>query len=190
MRFTGGEFLANAAWAGMLTYSGALLIESYGATRATVALGLGVVAAAMVPGTFLGRRSVERATPERLAALTLMQACAVVVLGALRPAAGLTLAVLTVMAFTNGWRSIIAGGLGMGSAPDDKVAVMSLRAAANQFGYLLGAAAGGLALATGGFVAFGGALSALFVLGALLHLYSSLRTSLAARSPERTAPSM
>src|SRR5262249_24078249 len=29
-RFTGGELLANAAWASVLTYSGALLLTSYG----------------------------------------------------------------------------------------------------------------------------------------------------------------
>ena len=74
------------------------------------------------------------------------------------------------MAFLNGWRSVTASGLGMDSAPDDKLAVMSLRAAANQFGYLLGAALGGLALAAGGFAALGTTFSALFILGALLHL--------------------
>jgi predicted MFS family arabinose efflux permease len=45
-----------------------------------------------------------------------------------------------------------------------------MRAAANQFGYLLGAAAGGLALAAGGFGAVGATFSALFVAGALFHL--------------------
>jgi predicted MFS family arabinose efflux permease len=74
------------------------------------------------------------------------------------------------MAFLNGWRSVTASGLGMDSAPDDKVTVMSLRAAANQFGYLLGAALGGLALAVGGFAALGTTFSALFILGAVLHL--------------------
>ena len=47
---------------------------------------------------------------------------------------------------------------------------MSMRAAANQFGYLLGAAAGGLALATGGFASLGAALAALFATGVLVHV--------------------
>ena len=89
---------------------------------------------------------------------------------------GLSLALLTVMAFFNGWRSMIASALGMDSAPDDKVTVMSMRAAANQFGYLLGAALGGLALAAGGFGAMGMAFSALFALGSLVHLAPRLRT--------------
>ena len=150
--------------------AGSLLIESYGATRGTVAAGLGMAAAAMVPGTFVGRRGVARATPIALGGLTFGQAGLVAMLGVVRPGAGLSLAILTVMAFVNGWRSVIASGLGMESAPDDKVTVMSMRAAANQFGYLLGAALGGLALAAGGFAALGATFSGLFVLGAVLHL--------------------
>ena len=57
------------------------------------------------------------------------------------------------MAFVNGWRSMVASALGMDAAPQDRVAMMSMRAAANQFGYLLGAATGGLALAAAGFPA-------------------------------------
>jgi predicted MFS family arabinose efflux permease len=113
---------------------------------------------------------VLRATPEVLGALTFAQAGMVTALGVLRPGAGLSLALLTVMAFLNGWRSMIASGLGMESAPDDKVTVMSMRAAANQFGYLLGAALGGLALAAGGFEMMGVTFSSLFALGALVHL--------------------
>jgi predicted MFS family arabinose efflux permease len=81
-----------------------------------------------------------------------------------------TLVVLSAMAFVNGWRSMVASGLGMDAAPDDKVAVMSLRAAANQFGYLVGAATGGLALAFGGFPALGLVFAGLFGLGALAHV--------------------
>jgi predicted MFS family arabinose efflux permease len=51
-RFAGGELLANAAWASVLTYSGALLLESYRISPAVVALGLGLMATAMLPGTF------------------------------------------------------------------------------------------------------------------------------------------
>ena len=57
----------------------------------------------------------------------------------------------------------------MDTAPEDRVAVMSMRAAANQFGYLLGAAAGGLALAVEGFALLGLTLAAMFVIAALVH---------------------
>ena len=107
--------------------------------------------------------------PALLAALTAFQAGAVVVLGAVRPAAAVTLAVLAAMAFVNGWRSMVASALGMDAAPQDRVAVMSMRAAANQFGYLLGAAAGGLALAVAGFAGLGIALGCLFAAAVLVH---------------------
>jgi predicted MFS family arabinose efflux permease len=179
-RFTAGELLANAAWAGVLTYSGALLIEGYGAPRGTVAAGLAVAAAAMVPGTLAGRRSVRDAGFPLLGLLTLVQGAMVATLGAVRPGAGASLAVLTVMAFFNGWRSVIASGLGMDSMPDDKLTVMSIRAAANQFGYLLGAALGGVALAAGGFAALGATFAGLFALGAALHLAPRVAPAVAA----------
>jgi DHA1 family inner membrane transport protein len=180
-RFAAAELLANAAWASLLTYSGALLIESYGASRETVALGLSAVAAAMVPGTFLGRRRAPTATIGMLVGLTIVQACLVTAVGVVRPDADVTLSLLMAMAFINGWRSVIASTVGMDSAPDDKVAVMSMRASANQFGYLLGAATGALALAVGGFEILGFALAGLFGLGALLHTRLSYAAS--ARRP-------
>ena len=69
----------------------------------------------------------------------------------------------------NGWRSMIASALGMEAAPEDKIAVISMRAAANQFGYLLGAAAGGAALALAGFTGLGIALAGMFATAALIH---------------------
>ena len=62
-RFAGGELLANAAWAGVLTFSGALLLESYSISSAVVAFGLGLMAVAMLPGTFTARRRAAHATP-------------------------------------------------------------------------------------------------------------------------------
>jgi predicted MFS family arabinose efflux permease len=52
---------------------------------------------------------------------------------------------------------------------------MSMRAAANQLGYLLGAAAGGLALALGGFPALGLTLAALFAAAVLVHVPAVVR---------------
>jgi predicted MFS family arabinose efflux permease len=169
-RFASGELLANAAWASVLTYSGALLRESYDLSPAVAALALGAMAIAMLPGTFSARRRAAHATPALLAALTALQGCAVLVLGAVRPAAALTLAVLGLMAFVNGWRSMVASSLGMDTAPEDKVAVMSMRAAANQFGYLLGAVVGGAALAVAGFTGMGVTLAAMFGAAVLVHL--------------------
>jgi predicted MFS family arabinose efflux permease len=168
-RFAAAELLANAAWASVLTYSGSLLLTSYALSPAVAALGLGLIAVAMLPGTFTARRHAARATPALLMSLTVVQGVAVVVLGAVRPAAAITLAILAAMAFVNGWRSMIASALGMDTVPEDKIAVMSMRAAANQFGYLLGAVAGGLALALAGFVGLGVALAGLFAAAAVIH---------------------
>jgi DHA1 family inner membrane transport protein len=168
-RFAVGELLANAAWASVLTYSGALLLASYDLSPPVAALGLGAMAAAMVPGTFTARRGAANASPGLLIGLTAFQGGAVLVLGAVRPTVVLTLAVLAAMAFVNGRRSMVASSLGMDTAPEDKLAVMSMRAAANQFGYLLGAAAGGLALTLGGFAGLGCALAAMFAAAVLVH---------------------
>ena len=174
-RFAAGELLANAAWASVLTYSGALLLESYAISPAVVALGLGLMATAMLPGTFTARRRTADATLRHLAGLTAFQGAAVVALGALRVGVAVTLAVLAVMAFVNGRRSMFASALGMDTAPEDRVAVMSMRAAANQLGYLLGAAAGGLALALGGFLALGLALAGMFLTAAFIHFPAVVR---------------
>jgi DHA1 family inner membrane transport protein len=185
-RFAGGELLANAAWASVLTYSGALLLGSYELSPAVVAFGLAAMAAAMVPGTFAARRRAARASSSLLIALTAFQGGAVLVLGMVRPTVVMTLAVLSTMAFVNGWRSMVASALGMDTAPEDKLAVMSMRAAANQFGYLLGAAAGGLALAIAGFPGLGVALAAMFAAAAVVHMPT--RIPVAARvAPEGAA---
>jgi DHA1 family inner membrane transport protein len=173
-RFAGGELLANAAWAGVLTYSGALLLESYDLSAGLTALCLGAMAVAMLPGTFTARRLVARPTTRLLVAVTAFQGVAVLALGAVRPGLVVTVALLSAMAFVNGTRTMVASALGMDSASDDRVAVMSLRAAANQFGYLLGAGAGGLALALGGFAAVGATFSALFLCTVAIHSLPAL----------------
>lgn len=180
-RFALGELLANAAWASVLTYGGALLLDSYGLSPGIVALGLGAMAVAMLPGTFAARRRAARATLSLLSGLTMLQGSAVLVLGAVRPAPALTLGVLAFMAFVNGWRSMIASAVGMDTAPDDKLAVMAIRAAANQFGYLLGAAAGGAALAVAGYTGLGVMLAGLFAGAVIVHL---IPDSGGARRPE------
>ena len=108
--------------------------------------------------------------------MTAFQAAAVLALGAVRIDVAVTIAVLATMAFVNGRRTMVASALGMDTASEDRVAVMSLRAAANQFGYLLGAAAGGLALALGGFSLLGVTLAALFLTAALVHVPSPMGT--------------
>ena len=93
------------------------------------------------------------------------------------------------MAYMNGWRSMVASTVGMGAAPEDKVAVMAMRAAANQFGYLLGAAAGGLALAVAGFAGLGVALATMFFFAVVIQMpaLGAVHAGIARRVAARSA---
>jgi predicted MFS family arabinose efflux permease len=86
-----------------------------------------------------------------------------------------------------GGRTIAGSAFGLDAAPDQRVAVMGLRAAAVQFGYLLGAAAGGAALAAGGYGLLGATIAVLFLLGVAPHLRSPARRS---GPREHTIPSL
>jgi hypothetical protein len=66
---------------------------------------------------------------------------------------------------------------------------MAMRAASNQLGYLLGAAAGGLALATGGFALLGAALAGLYAAAALVHGYGQPHAETPAAPVEPCVPS-
>jgi predicted MFS family arabinose efflux permease len=85
-----------------------------------------------------------------------------------------------------GGRTIAGSAFGLGAAPDQRVAVMGLRAAAVQFGYLLGAAAGGAALAVGGYGLLGATIGTLFLLGVAPHLRPLVRLG----PPEETVPAL
>ena len=82
-------------------------------------------------------------------------------------------------------KTLTVSSIGMDAASDDKVAVMSMRASANQFGYLVGAAAGALALPLGGFAALGVVLAGLFAAGAILHVTPTSAPCPACESPAR-----
>ena len=115
-RFALGELLANAAWASVLTYAGALLLDSYGLSPGAVAL-----ASAPSPwrcsrgrsppvATRPGRR--PRCSPPSTACRAPRSSCSA---RYARPP--VTLAIIAPMAFVNGWRSLIASALGMDRAP-------------------------------------------------------------------------
>jgi predicted MFS family arabinose efflux permease len=103
-------------------------------------------------------------------ALGIAMAAGVFLFGAYRPAlwlSGLLFAMLVLLA---GGRTIAGSAFGLDAAPEHKVALMSVRAAATQFGYLVGAGLGGLALAAGGYSLLGVVLATLFVLAVVPYL--------------------
>lgn len=168
-----GELFAYAGWSGTLLYCGALFQESYGTSPATVGLVLAAGAAAYFPGTFLARRWVERGARRALIILGLALAGGVAAFGAARPGVAFTAVLFGALVFLAGGRTFAGSTIGLRSS-EHKMAVTSIRAAATQFGYLLGAVAGGAALALGGYAAVGTVLGALFLCGVLPHLAISV----------------
>lgn len=165
-----GELLAFSAWTGMLVYSGALLIESYGVSLGTTGLLLGLVFVAYLPSSLLFRRWIDRASGPLLVALALGAACVAALIGVVRPAVWVSVLLLAAYVFLNAGRTISGSAFGLDAAPGRAVAAMGVRASATQFGYLVGGALGGIALTFGGYPALGLTFAGLYVLAIVPHV--------------------
>jgi MFS transporter, DHA1 family, inner membrane transport protein len=185
-RWAAGELFAYAAWGGTLTFAGALMIESYESSRVLVGLLLAAAAAAYYPGNFLARRRVAESPRQLLAPLGSGLAIAVAVFGAVRPGLWFSSALFAVIVLLVGGRTISGSAAGLEAAPGAEIAVMSIRAAATQFGMVAGAALGGAALVAGGYDLLGAVLSILFAAGAVPHL-AALRVP-SIMHPSKLAP--
>jgi MFS transporter, DHA1 family, inner membrane transport protein len=174
-RWAIGELMAYSGWGATLVYAGALFIQSYGLSTAQAGVLLGAAALGYFPGTLLARRHAEHHARTVLVVLGLTAAAGTALLGLVRPSPAVTLVLFAACMAAIGGRTIAGSGFGLDAAPDQRVAVMSLRAAAVQFGYLLGAASGGAALAAGGFGVLGATLGVLFLLGVAPHLRAPAR---------------
>lgn len=173
-----GEVFAFAAWTGMLVYSGALLIESYGLSLRTTGLLLGLVFVAYVPGSLVTRRFVERFAHRLLVGLALAAAAVAVLIGTVRPAPWVTVCLLAGYVVLNSGRTIAGSSFGLDAAPRRAVTAMGIRASATQLGYLTGAGLGGLALSLGGYPALGATFASLYVLATLPHLARTVRSTI------------
>ena len=169
-RWLTGELFAFSGWAGALVYVGALLVESYDLSVGATGLALGFGALVYVPGNFLFRRWVDAHGRLLLVALALSAAAAVLVLGAIRPSVWFSVGVFSVLCFIAGGRTLAGSARALGLAPELRLGVTGVRAAAIQAGYFLGAAVGGAALALGGYGTLGLAFALLFVAAAVPHL--------------------
>jgi predicted MFS family arabinose efflux permease len=169
-RWAIGELMAQSGWGATLVYAGALFIESYGLPTAQAGVLLGAAALGYFPGTLLARRHVDHHARTLLVVLGLTAAVGTAVLGLVRPSPAASLVLFAASMAAIGGRTIAGSAFGLDAAPDQRVAVMSLRAAAVQFGYLLGAASGGAALAAGGYGLLGATVGVLFLLGVAPHL--------------------
>jgi predicted MFS family arabinose efflux permease len=185
-----GELLAFSAWGGTLVFAGAFFVEVHGSSLARTGLALGLGAVAYLPGSYLARRLAERRPRVLLAGAGLAAAVLVVLFTTLEGSFWQSVALFGLLVFLGAARALAGGTSGLTAAPEHKLAVMALRAAATQFGYLLGAAAGGLALTLGGFEALGWTYALLFVAALVPHvLVGALRRARpsAARSPRDQA---
>jgi predicted MFS family arabinose efflux permease len=169
-----GEALAFSAWVGMLVYSGALLIDSYGASLRETGLVLGGVFIAYFPGSLLFRRFIDRAAQRLLVGLALAAAAVAALIGAVRPGLWLTVPLLAAYVFLNSGRTISGSAFGLDAAPQRSVTAMGLRASATQLGYLIGAGLGGLALHLGGYPAAGATFGCLYLLAVVPHALLTL----------------
>jgi DHA1 family inner membrane transport protein len=165
-----GELMAFTAWAGVLVYVGALLIESYGLSTHATGLLLGAAAAAYFPAALFAKRFIATHARTMLIALGLIAAAGTAVMGTVRPGALFSGLLFAGLAAAIGGRTLAASAFGLQAAPEDRVAITGIRAAATQLGYLTGAALGGAALAAGGYPALTSVLSIAFVLAVVPHL--------------------
>jgi predicted MFS family arabinose efflux permease len=169
-RWSIGELFAFSGWAGALVYVGALLVESYDLSIAATGVALGFGALVYVPGNFLFRRWVDAHGRALLVALALSAAVTVALLGAVRTSLWVSLVLFSLLCFIAGGRTLAGSARGLGLAQELRLGVTGVRTAAIQSGYFVGAAIGGIALATGGYALLGAAFAGLFVAAALPHL--------------------
>ena len=170
VRWSTGELLAFSGWAGALVYVGALLVDTYDLSIAATGLALGFGALIYVPGNLLFRRWVDAYSRRLLVALAISAAATVAILYALRPSVWFTIAAFAALSFIAGGRTLAGSARGLGLAPELRLGVTGVRTAALQSGYFVGAALGGIALASGGYSLVGLAFAALFVGAAIPHL--------------------
>ena len=172
VRWSTGELFAFSGWAGALVYVGALLVDTYDLSVGATGLALGFGALIYVPGNLLFRRWVDAYSRRLLVALAIAAAATVAVLYALRPSVWFTIAAFAALSFIAGGRTLAGSARGLGLAPEVRLGVTGVRTAALQSGYFVGAALGGIALASGGYSMVGLAFAMLFVAAAIPHLVS------------------
>jgi predicted MFS family arabinose efflux permease len=165
-----GELLAYSAWTGTLVFAGALFVESYGVTPGRTGVLLAAGAAAYVPGGLLARRWTGAGARGALVSLALLAGTGVAVFGAIRPGVWASAAVFAALGFLGGARTMVGSAFGLNAAPAARVAITRVRAAALQFGYLIGTTVGGAALAAGGYPGLGFAMAAMFAAATVPHL--------------------
>jgi len=168
------EFLAFSAWGGALVFVGAVFIEGYGVDVATTGLILGAGAILYLPGNSLGRRMIDVGPVRLMVGFGLCSAVAIVALVSTSAPLPLAIAAFGVGVFFAAGRGFAGAALGLQLSEGRRLAAMSVRAAADQFGYLAGAVVGGLFLDLWGYPGAGIGLGLLMLASALVLLSDTL----------------
>jgi MFS transporter, DHA1 family, inner membrane transport protein len=177
------ELISYAAWSGVLVFAGALLVESYSVSPGVVGVLLGAAALAALPGNVLARPWLAAQTRELLVVLGVAAALLTVLFGAVRPGVATSTAILALLVLVACTRTVAGSALALQSAGERRLSAMGVRAATGQFGYLVGAAVGGAALAAGGYELLAISLAALFALGTVPHL-TAILSEITGRRPK------
>jgi predicted MFS family arabinose efflux permease len=165
-----GELFAMSAWAGTLVFSGALFVETYGASPGLVGIVLAALAVAYLAGNVLGGRMRGTCARRALAVGNVAAAAAIVLTWAVRPNLPVTLALFSLAAAIVAARTVTGTTYGFAIGGERKLEVGAARAVLTQVGYLAGSLLGGAALALGGQAALGVAFGALFLAAAAPYL--------------------
>ena len=165
-----GELLAMSAWAGTLVFSGALFVETYGASARLTGIVLALMAAAYLAGNVLGGRMRGACARRALAVGNVAAAVAVALTWVVRPNLLVTLALFGLAAAIVAARTVTGTTYGFALGGERKLEVGAARAVLTQIGYLAGSLLGGVALAIGGEAAIGIAFGSLFLAAAAPYL--------------------
>jgi predicted MFS family arabinose efflux permease len=177
------ELLAMAGWGCALLFAGALLAEEHGVRVSLAAVMLGAGAIAYMPGNQLARRWVETKPRELLVVFGVGTGAAALALYAVPLSLPLAAIAFALLCFTGGARVLAGSAAGLRADESMRLAVMSIRGATMHFGFLVGSATGGVALAAGGYPAVGATIGVLFGLAIVPHVVALGGEALSRRSP-------
>jgi predicted MFS family arabinose efflux permease len=166
------ELLAYTCWTGLLTFVGAFFVEQLAVGEATAGWLLAAGAAAYVVASTRSAGLVARIPRRLLVAGSALGMAALLpaLLSLERLGTATAVSVFCLIGLAAGVRTPASSGLGLDQLPGHAGAMMAIRTAVTQLGYLLGAVVGGTVIAAGGYGALGGVLSAGMAGSALLVL--------------------
>ena len=168
-RWALAELVAYSAWTAELTYAGAFYVQTYGVQETTVGFLLAIGSLAFLLSTVVARTLAKRVDRRHLIVVAALgMGVTLVPLLNLTPAVWLTLALFCVTALFAGVRTVSSSTLGLSQLPAEPGSMMAARTASAQFGYMVGAVAGGAVLALADFGVLGFVLLAGMALSAAL----------------------